>query len=211
MPGPDDTAPDLDVSALLAERDALRRRLAETEQIAEQLAEELGQARARLAEPPVLADGERLPLFDDALGDQGRAGRATDGSDPILLPIALAGTATVAFLVSLLSLANNGFGSVFSIGALLATCALGWAAWGTRVVRVHVYVANGVVQVEKGEAVLRFDLKSPATRLEVLGSPGETDWRVRFYRRGLDPCDVDSTMVDPERFLAQLREYRPEL
>lgn len=202
-----------ELAEVRAERDALKHRVAEAEAIAEQLAEELGQARARLSEAREVAapDPQRLPLFDDAVRQQDGSGRAANGSDPILLPIALGATAVVAFLIALLSLANNGFGSIVSIGAMLGSFALGWAAWRTRVVPVDVYVEKGIVHVEKGDAELRFDLTNKATRIEVVGRPGDSDWLVRFYRRALDPCDIDASMVDPERFLARLREYRPEL
>lgn len=224
-----------ELAALRAERDSLRRRIREAEDIAEQLAEELGQARARLASAGMPdADASRLPLLDQtgltqprrseagegegagAAASAGRGGprsiaRSADGSDPILLPIALAGTAAAVFLVALLSLANNGFLSLFSLGALLASGLLARAAWRTRVVPVEVWVEEGVVQVRRGDQALAFDLTSETTRLEVSGDTDDTHWRVRFYRRALDPFDVDATMVDPEEFMAVLRRYRPGL
>lgn len=222
-----------ELAALRAERDSLRRRIREAEDIAEQLAEELGQARARLASAGMPdADASRLPLLDQtgltpprrseagegagAAASAGRGGprsiaRSADGSDPILLPIALAGTAAAVFLVALLSLANNGFLSLFSLGALLASGLLARAAWRTRVVPVEVWVEEGVVQVRRGDQALTFDLTSETTRLEVSGDTDDTHWRVRFYRRALDPFDVDATMVDPEEFMAVLRRYRPGL
>lgn len=224
-----------ELAALRAERDSLRRRIREAEDIAERLAEELGQARARLASAGMPdADASRLPLLDQtgltqprrseagegegagAAASAGRGGlrsiaRSADGSDPILLPIALAGTAAAVFLVALLSLANNGFLSLFSLGALLASGLLARAAWRTRVVPVEVWVEEGVVQVRRGDQALAFDLTSETTRLEVSGDTDDTHWRVRFYRRALDPFDVDATMVDPEEFMAVLRRYRPGL
>lgn|GEM_PF-2215719 len=231
---PDDAAEPVEpteLAALRAERDSLRRRVREAEDIAEQLAEELGQARARLASAGMPeADAGRLPLLDQtgltvpraspssdgAAPSEGRGGprsiaRSADGSDPIVLPIALAGTAAAVFLVALLSLANNGFLNLFSLGALLASGLLGRAAWRTRVVPVEVWVEEGVVQVRRGDQALSFDLTNAATRLEVSGDTDDTHWRVRFYRRALDPFDVDATMVDPEEFMALLRRYRPGL
>jgi hypothetical protein len=228
--GPTEPTEPTELAALRAERDSLRRRVREAEDIAEQLAEELGHARARLAAAGMPdADAGRLPLLDQtgltpaprSLADggaasEGRGGprsiaRSADGSDPILLPIALAGTAAAVFLVALLSLANNGFLSLFSLGALLASGLLARAAWRTRVVPVEVWVEEGIVQVRRGDQALAFDLTNETTRLEVSGDTDDTHWRVRFYRRALDPFDVDATMVDPEEFMAVLRRYRSEL
>lgn len=218
---PDDDR-EAELAALRAERDDLRRRLAETEQIAEDLAEELGQARARLGDgsatagdsastTPAVGAGNRLPLFDEASDAPDGVIRSVDGSDRLVLPIALAATALVVFLVAILSLANNGFLSLFSVGALLASGLLARAAWATRIVPVEVWVDRGIVLVRRGDASLSFDLTSDALRLEVTGRPGDTDWRVRFYRRGLEPCDIDASMVDADVFMAHLQRYRPQL
>ncbi|MGA8844995.1 MAG: hypothetical protein WB471_00075 [Nocardioides sp.] len=198
-------------AGLRAERDALQQRLDETEEIAEQLAEELGQARARLAEAEAASNASsgRLPLFDDATDSPDGLIRSVDGSDRLLLPIALAATALVVLLVALLSLANNGFLSLFSIGSLLAAGLLGRAAWATRIVPVEVWVDRGVVLVRRGDASLNFDLTSSSLRCDIQGVPGDMDWRVRFYRRGLEPCDIDASMVDADAFMEQLRRYRP--
>lgn len=192
---------------LRAERDTLRRRLAEAEQIAEDLAEELGQARARLAEQD--SHAQRLPLFDDAADTHNGLVRPDEPSDKLLLPIALAATAVVVFLFALLSLVNNGPLSFVSIASLVVAGLLARAAWVTRVVPVEVRVDHGVVVVRRDNSSLSFDLTSDAQRLEVVGTPSDPDWRVRFYRRGLEPCDVDASMVDPGAFLEQVRRYRP--
>ena len=205
--------------AIRAERDDLRRRLDEAEQIAEDLAEELGQARARLDElqqrdaAQAASNGARdgrLPLFDDNTDTPDGLIRSVDGSDRLVLPIALAATALVVFLVALLSLANNGFLDLFSIGTLIASGGLARAAWLTRIVPVEVWVDRGVVLIRRGDASLSFDLSSPSLKFEVTGRPGDDSWRVRFYRRGLEPVDVDATMVDPDAFMAQLDRYRPQ-
>ncbi len=207
------------IDAVRAERDDLRRRLDEAEQIAEDLAEELGQARARLADRDQQdavraasngAHDDRLPLFDHSTETPDGLIRSVDGSDRLVLPIALAATALVVFLVALLSLANNGFLSLFSIGTLLASGGLARAAWLTRIVPVEVWVDRGVVLIRRGDASLSFDLTSASLKFDVTGRPGDDNWRVRFYRRGLAPVDVDAKMVDPDAFMAQLDRYRPK-
>ncbi len=215
---PLDADPD-DVDALRAENRDLERRIAEAERIAEDLAEQLGQARARLAEraAPVGAepasqvrpDDENILLFEDASVAPDGLVRSVDGSDRLMLPIALGATALVVFLVALLSLANNGFLSLFSLGALLAAGLLARVAWATRVVPVEVWVDQGVVLVRRGDASLTFDLSSDSLKLQITGQPGDSDWRARFYRRGLEPVDVDASMVDADAFMAQVRRYRP--
>lgn len=205
--------------AVRADRDDLRRRLDEAEQIAEDLAEELGHARARLAEheqrdaAQTASDGARsgrLPLFDENTDTPDGLIRSVDGSDRLVLPIALAATALVVFLVALLSFANNGFLDLFSIGTLIASGGLARAAWLTRIVPVEVWVDRGVVLIRRGDASLSFDLTSASLKFEVTGMPGDDNWRVRFYRRGLAPVDVDARMVDPDAFMAQLDRYRPK-
>lgn len=209
---PSDPAHASGIDALRAERDDLRRRLHEAEQIAEDLAEELGQARARLSagEQPASSQERRLPLFHDNTETPDGLIRSVDGSDRLVLPIALAATSLVVFLVALLSLANNGFLSLFSIGTLIAAGALARAAWATRIVPVEVWVDRGVVLIRRGDASLSFDLTSDSLKFEITGQPGDSDWRVRFYRRGMQPVDVDATMVDPDAFMAQLDRYRPQ-
>jgi hypothetical protein len=208
-----DAATTAEIVRLRAERAELRRRLAEAEQIAEDLAEELGQARARLAAQDGVrprTDGDaRLPLLDHVDESPDGVLRSIDGSDRLVLPIALAATALVVFLVAVLSLANNGFLSLFSIGSLLVSGLLARLAWAMRIVPVEVWVDRGVVLIRRGDNSLSFDLTSDALRLDVHGEPGDRDWRVRFHRRGLEPCDIDASMVDPDAFMEHLRRYRP--
>ncbi|CAN5569054.1 hypothetical protein BH11ACT8_BH11ACT8_17480 [soil metagenome] len=201
-------APGEEHQASQAERDALVARAEAAEQLAGELAAELEANRTALAEGA--ADHNHLSLFDD-VGTDIDPDRAPDGSEPGVLPIALAAVATVAFLSALLSWANNGLLEVFTLLMLAVGTLFAWAAWSTRVLRVEVSVVDGVVLVVRGDDTHRFDLRNPATRVEVIGSPGDTDWKVRFYRRALEPCDVDARMVHAHDFLAKLREYRPEL
>ena len=198
---------DARLEELRAERDAERARADAAEQVAEDLAEELGAARAQLANA---SEPATFDLFDDAGSASIDPTRAPDGSEPGILPIALAAVGTVCLLVGLLSWANNGFFTIFTPLMIGIGTAFASAAWQTRVVRVEVTVVDGVVTIVRGDTTHSFDLRNTTTRFEVFGQPGDSDWRVRFYRRGLDPLDVDAQMVDPEAFVARLREYRPE-
>ena len=201
------SGPDPDVDALRVERDALEARALEAEQVAEQLAIELAAAREQLARE----DHAHLTLFSETR-PTGDAKLAADGSDPGVLPVALTGLAVVAFLVTLLSAANSGVTALFTVVMLALTTLLGWLAWRTRVVTVDVTVSpGGVVAVESAGTTHRFDLRSESTRLEVRGSPEDSDWQVRFLRRALDPFTITARDVDPSAFMAQLRRHRPEL
>lgn len=188
--------------------------------------EALLRAEAALAEERAarLAAEERLREHQESLGEAGsdhslslfdqpqasvRGSLAADGSDPGVLPMALLGLAVVAGLATALALLNGRM--VFGTVMLAATGLLGWAARATWVAPVQVDVIRGVVYVEQGQEKHRFDLRSEATRVEVRGRAGDLDWEVRFARRGLDPVVVHAGHVDAHAFLAQMREYRPEL
>ena len=204
------------VEALRAERDELLARAEEAERVAEELAEELGRARARLAaqpphaDPAETVDTSKLTLFDEAETEEAPL-RPVGAGEPGVLPITIAAIATVALVAGLTSLFNRGLLDPFTLAMLAVGIGLGRVAWLTRVVRVEVTVDDGIVTVVRGDTTHRFDLRSETTRVQTSGRPGDADWRIRFYRRGLDPIDLDARIVEPESFLAKLREYRPAL
>lgn len=205
-PAPDRATGADELRRLRAERDALEARALEAERRAEALAAELAEARAELE-----ADPERLSLFDDVAPGDDTPGRAADGSDPSVLPMALTGTAVVTAMVGVLAAYNRGVASLFAILMFALTALLAYLAWNSRVEKFEVSVSRGMVYIDSGSNSYRFDLRTPTTRIEMTGQPGEADWQVRFLRRHLAPFTVDSTMVDPTEFVRQLREWRPEL
>ena len=85
------------------------------------------------------------------------------------------------------------------------------AVWSEAESMWHVHLDDGVVIVESGGTTKRFDLRNEQVKIDVRGRPGDGDWRVRFYRRALDPVEVDADSVDPTEFMTQLRAYRPGL
>lgn len=196
-------------ASLPAERDDLARRCARAEQQVQELTAEVTALRARVAE--LEAGGASLSLFDDAASEPVGAGAAGDGSDPRVLSFVLGATAVVAALVALLALVNDNLSTPFGITMVVAAVALAYAAARTRVRPVQVTVTRGVVLVTRGESTHRFDLRSPATRVEMVGSPGDAYWQVRFHRKGLDPVVIDPDHVDPHDFVRRLREHRPDL
>lgn len=202
--------PDDDVAALREERDALEQRAAEAEAVAEELADQLADAQRQLADDTSAEDASHLSLFDDATPADPGGSLNPDGSDRAVLPLALGAVAVVALLVGVLTLTTSGV-RFFTVLAFAAAAGLGWAAYSTRVSRLSVEVVDGVVTITEGESVHTFDLANEHVKIDVQGQPGDAYWRVRFYRRALDPVDVDATMVDPATFLAQLRAVRPEL
>lgn len=199
--------------SLRAELQALTRRCEEADRrahAAERRTAELGDEVARLrAQLDATAAPSGMSFFD---GDDAPApGRAGDGSDPRVLPLALAATAVVAAMVTLLALANDNLVSGFGAVMLAITVVLAWAAARTRVRRARVSISGGVVYAEQGGTSYRFDLRSDATRVEMIGSPGDSSWQIRFLRRHLEPFVVDAGMVEPRSFVAQVREHRPAL
>lgn len=192
-------------AALRAERDALAEQYAEARTQIDDLTAQLAQARADLQ---AAEESTSISLFDGVTG----AGELTgDGSDPRVLSFVLGATSVVAGMVTLLALINGNLFSIFGAVMVLVTLGLGWAAARTRVVPVEVSVLRGIVYVEQGETTHRFDIRKPETKVEVTGQPGDAAWSVRFLRRGLEPFVVDASMVDPDTFLHQMREFRPEL
>ncbi|HYG94307.1 MAG TPA: hypothetical protein VD859_12035 [Nocardioides sp.] len=201
---------DQQVDALRAERDALARRCAEAEQRVAELSAELDAARARLAELENGGD-QGFSLFDQPPKEEHRRGLSADGSDPRVLSLVLAAIAVVAGMVALLALVNGNLLTPFGLVMVALTLVLAFAAARTRVQPVEAHVRGGIVYIEKGGSTYRFDLSSAGTNVEVQGKPGDAFWQVRFLRRHLDPFVVDADMVDPEEFMRQLREHRPEL
>ncbi|WP_139977419.1 hypothetical protein [Nocardioides litoris] len=221
---------DDELAALWAERNALEARAVEAELMAEQLAEQLADAQRRLADRAAQADqaahaaeadqpspaaapagsgASDLGLFDGSSAPRVGARYALDGSDRSVLPIGLGAVALVAFLVCVLSVVVSGF-SILGVVLLVLAGVLGWAAYRTRYVPRSVTVEDGVVVVKVGDDAKRFDLRNDGVKVDVQGTPGQ-DWRVRFYRRALDPVDVDESMTDPDEFLRVLRQHRPGL
>ena len=205
-PNPDDREALRRAEAALAEERAAR--LAAEERLREHEEADAGDASDGGA-TAASGDARRsLSLFDSPQMSS-RPTLAADGSDPGVLPMALLGLAVVAGLAAGLALLNGRV--TFGVVMLAATGLLGWAAHASWVSPVEVSVNRGVVYVEQGQDKHRFDLRSEATHLEVLGVAGDLDWQVRFARRGLDPVVVHAGHVDPQAFLAQLRHYRPDL
>ena len=74
----------------------------------------------------------------------------------------------------------------------------------------HLSVHAGQLEVIQGGGRFVFELNGSFTPIEVVGTPGDRDWKVLFLRRNMDPFVVDSSMVDPQAFMDVLRRYRPE-
>ncbi|UMG91107.1 hypothetical protein [Nocardioides sp. TF02-7] len=137
------------------------------------------------------------------------ARRGNAGLAPIAILVALACAAVVgrmAYLGTLrddigLSATLSGVTAVLLMYAMRATSA-------SR--RVHLD-EHGVLKVTFGENQHTFDLTSPSTRLEQVGTPGQRGWKVLILRRSMSPVTIDSRTVDPRTFVEALRQWRPEL
>lgn len=197
--------PAADLPALAAERDALARRCADADARIADLQAELTEARARIASYET--DDGHLSLFDGTTDDR----LTGDGSDPRVLSLVLGATAVVSGMVALLALVNGKLGTPFGFIMVALTLGLAWGAARTKVVPIEVSVVRGMVYVQQGESSHRFDLRKPGTSVDMVGRPGDGGWAVHFGRRGMDPFVIDASMVDPDHFTRQLREYRPEL
>lgn len=198
------------VTALQAERDALASRCDTAEAEVARLTAQVEELRGKIT-----AEQGRggLSLFDDADDSDTNVRRVLgDGSDPRALSLILGVTAGVAGFVAMLALINGNLFTPFGIIIVALAIGLTWAAVNTRIVPVEVDVTRGMVYVTQGESSHRFDVRSSATAVEMVGQPGETGWQLRFPRRGgLEPFVIDASMVDPVELVAKLREWRPEL
>lgn len=71
-----------------------------------------------------------------------------------------------------------------------------------------VAIRSGQLEVTRGKTHEVFDLTSRFTRIEVVGKPGGRGWKVLFGRFGRDPLVINSSIVDPKKFTAELERYR---
>ncbi|WP_344777182.1 hypothetical protein [Nocardioides panacisoli] len=184
------------------------RRAQEAERRAADAEEEVDRLTAEVAE--LRAVDEPFSIFGGADPDEAAA-LGSDGTDPRVVPLALGATAVVGAMVALLALLNGNLFTPFGLVILALTCALAYAATRARPQPVEVNLTRGILYAEHKGTTYRFDLRSDTTQVEMVGQPGDAYWQVKFLRRNMDPFVVDTDMVDPAAFVAQLREYRPSL
>jgi hypothetical protein len=70
---------------------------------------------------------------------------------------------------------------------------------------------HGVLKVVIGDFASTFDLTSPSTNLEQIGTPGSRGWKIQVLRRSMSPVEIDDKSVDPRTFVEALRQWRPDL
>lgn len=198
----------MEAAALRAERDALARRCAAAEQRVKELTAQLDAAQRRIQQDEEAAAAS-LSLFEGGTATHQPA--SGNGADARVIPVVLGATAVVSGMVVVLSFLNDNLFSIFGIAMVAVTAALAWGAAATRVEPVSVSIARGVVHVEKGDSKYRFDLSNEETKVEQLGRPEDADWQITFARRYTGPIHVDASMVDPVRFVAEVKQYRPSL
>ncbi len=75
----------------------------------------------------------------------------------------------------------------------------------------RVSLEDGLLDVVHGDNRHRFDLTSDSTTVDVVGDPGDSDWKMLLVRRGLSPVEITSRLVDPEPFTEAVRHWRPGL
>jgi len=103
--------------------------------------------------------------------------------------------------------------TTLTLGVAATLFVLTLSLWAIRaaspVARLSVHA--GQLEVLQGGGRFVFELAGGSfTPIEVVGAPGDRDWKVLFVRRNMDPFVVDSSMVDPHAFMEVLRRYRPE-
>lgn len=102
--------------------------------------------------------------------------------------------------------------TTLTVGVAATLAVLTLAIWAIRAASptVHVSVRSGRLEVVQGGGRFVFELASGHSPFEVVGAPGDRNWKVLFLRRNMDPFVVDSSMVDPRAFMDMLRRYLPE-
>lgn len=93
---------------------------------------------------------------------------------------------------------------------LALTTALVWAAWAATAV-ARLSIIGGMLEVEQDGAKHIIALTSPYTEIESRYRPGDPRWKLIFRRLGHAGVVVDSSMVNPKKFMTVLRAYRPEV
>lgn len=100
-----------------------------------------------------------------------------------------------------------------TLGLLLVLAAATGVAgrtWRQRAATV-VTATGSRLAIERHGSRYVFDLASPRSAVDVVGTPGEPGWRVLFYRRGMAPYQLDGARVDTAAFMRVLTEHRPEV
>jgi hypothetical protein len=123
--------------------------------------------------------------------------------------LTVAATAVATTCAAYLALRTPGPLALGTAAVLAAVTVLAASRSGTPAPTVT--VRGGELEILRDGSRYRFALLDHHTPVDVLGSPGDRDWRVLFHRRGLAPFVVDASMVDPVAFTDLLRQYRPEL
>jgi hypothetical protein len=122
-----------------------------------------------------------------------------------LLLVALAGAAVAGYAVY-----RDPTTLTIGVAATLGVLTLVLWAVRTSTATAHLSVHAGQLEVERGGGRFVFELAGSFTPIEVVGRPGDRNWKVLFLRRNMDPFVVDSSMVDPHEFMDVLRRYQPE-
>jgi hypothetical protein len=123
----------------------------------------------------------------------------------LVLLVALSAAAAAAYAVYR-SRTTLTIGLAITLGVLVLII---WAVRaGSPAARLS--VRAGQLEVLQGGGRFVFDLSGGYTPIEVVGRPGDRNWKVLFLRRNMDPFVIDSSMVDPHEFMEVLRRYQPE-
>ncbi|GCD90599.1 hypothetical protein [Nocardioides sp. LS1] len=168
-------------------------------------AEPLPQAAAPEAAPEPPAAREPEPEHDVIPGVVEFAPRTgTRRLVALLLLVCVAATAVAGYVAYLDR-------TTPAIGIAAALALLTMVVWGVRAgaATAHLTVRGGQLEIVRGGGRNVFDLASHYTPIDVIGEPGDRNWRVLFHRRSMSPFVVDASMVDPAEFTRVLRHYRP--
>jgi hypothetical protein len=133
-----------------------------------------------------------------------RRGAGTTGL--VFAGVALLGLIGVGLLVS-----QDALDTPAGILLCLVTVGLLLVAFRRTSTASSVSVEDGALRLMFGDRHHTFYLTSPSTRLEMVGAPGDRDWKLQVLRRGMAPVSVDSRVVDPVAFTEVIRQWRPEL
>lgn len=125
----------------------------------------------------------------------------------VLLTVLLVATGALAALAIWEAAQTQAGYDVGIAGALTALMLVFW--WGlTTAPLQQVAVRGGILEIEDHESRYTFDLRNPATRVDVEGTPGSRSWRVTIHRHRLSPYVITRRTVDPVRFSEVLEHYR---
>ena len=151
-------------------------------------------------EPDLVATGKHTPYHS----------KRGSGVLPIVAILAAMACAAVVGRYALQGTLRDDIGLSVTLSVLTAGLLM-YALRAIANVRTVHLDSHGVLKVVFGDFSSTFDVTSPNTQIEQIGTPGKSGWKLVILRRSMSPVEIDAKTVDPRTFVEALRQWRPDL